>query len=890
DLGLDRYDPTEKKITHIDIGLPNHPIHTIFEDREGNLYFGSALGTMVVILPDLGKIEFNVAARIIFEDSQGRIWIGSDGNDGLMQFTLDEGVVRSYKTSQGLPSNQVLGILEDNQAQLWISTGNGLARFNPESETFRTFKKEDGIQGDRFYYGSSFMTNTGELIFGGQHGLTEFNPDQLSENLYFPPVVMTNLKIFNKEVPIGEEFQGDVILRNSITATKDIVVDYNLSVLTIDYTALNYSNGSKIEYAYMLEGFDNEWNFVGTNRSATYTNLDPGDYVFRVRSTNNNGIWNDSATSFNIMVSPPFSKTLLFKILILLLICSVIYFIVIFILKREKLKNQLVLERMKSKELHKIDMMKFQFFTNISHEIRTPISLIISPLARIKNNSLSKGQILKDIDVVHRNALRLGKLVDQLLDFRKLEAGKLKLELSRGNIVKFLEDIIYMFKELSQDKQVKLNFYSALDQVQIYFDPDKIEKVMFNLLSNAFKHTSPGGVINVAVTLTYLTGQEVDLDEAGQPGEYVQITVRDTGCGIEENRKEHIFDRFYQGRSSEKNALSGSGIGLYLSRELIKLHKGRIFLKSQVGIGTEITFQFPVIQINKEEQEMQETAATENLRLVDDKIRTSMNSIDKLAESSDPVLLIMEDNKELLDFIQSIFAEEYTVLLAEDGETGLQLARESIPDLIISDVLMPRLDGVKVCKKLKNDFRTSHIPIILLTALNSKEHEKEGILGGADEYITKPFDPSLLKIKVDQLLATRRLLREKYSREYLLQDTSVHDVSGSPDDKFLAKLVTAIEENLSDPEFGTVKISQEVGVSRTQLYRKMAALTDMTVKEFIRSIRLKRAAQLIVQGDLNISEVAYAVGFQQAAYFRKCFKEIYGMTPSDFAKTNTLLT
>ncbi len=401
-------------------------------------------------------------------------------------------LLKTYKTSEGLPSNQVYGILEDANAKLWLSTGKGLSKFDPETEIFKTYKAEDGIQGDRFYYGSYCKCNSGELLFGGQHGLSGFDPDQLSENQFVPPVVITDFKIFNKKVPIGVEFAGRKILEQAIDESKEIVVNYDHSVLTFDFVALNYLNSSKNEYAYMLEGFEKEWNYVGSNRSATYTNLDPGSYVLRVKGSNNNGIWNDTGTSLNIIVTPPFSKTLLFKLLLLGLFSLIIYLIIVFFLKREKLKNQLVLERVKSKELHKIDMMKFQFFTNISHEIRTPISLIVSPLARIRSTSLPKEQIMKDIEVVHRNALRLGKLIDQLLDYRKLEAGKLKLELSRGNIVAFLENVLYMFKELSVEKQVELKFYSALDQVQIYFDPDKIEKVMFNLLSNAFKHTPVG--------------------------------------------------------------------------------------------------------------------------------------------------------------------------------------------------------------------------------------------------------------------------------------------------------------------------------------------------------------------------------------------------------------
>jgi signal transduction histidine kinase/AraC-like DNA-binding protein/streptogramin lyase/ActR/RegA family two-component response regulator len=886
DAGVQHFEPGTQQFIHYKQGLKNHPVHIIYEDNAGNMYFGSNYNELVVLKNDGEMIEYDISVRTILEDSQGRIWIGSESNNGLIQFACTQGIVKSFNTSThpNLPSNQIYGILEDNQRMLWLSTGQGLVRFNPETEAFNTYKAEDGIQGDRFYYGAYYKSKSGELLFGGQNGLTRFNPEQLSENQYKPPVVITDFKIFNQEVPIGARFEGDLILEKSISECREITLKYKHSVLTFEYVALNYLNSSKNEYAYMLEGFERDWNYVGQNRSATYTNLDPGDYVFRVRASNNNGIWNETGTSLRIRVTPPFTQTLFFKFLIVGLIVLIIYLIVLFFIKREKLKNQLVMERMQSKELHKVDMMKFQFFTNISHEIRTPISLIVSPLARIKNSSLPKKQILKDIEVVYRNALRLGKLVDQLLDYRKLEAGKLKLELSRGNIVSFLENVLYMFKEMSTEKKVDLKFFSAVDQIQIYFDPDKIEKVLFNLLSNSFKHTPPGGSINVTVTLTYLMNEDLEENRPGKSGEYIQIVVRDTGSGIEESKREHIFDRFYQGKSSEQGASYGSGIGLSLSKELIKLHNGRILLKSQVGIGTEITVLFPVIKDDPQKTELKDPRAEADLLNELPVAAFDAASLEQLVDIKKPVILILEDNRDLLGFIRSIFQEEYMVLLAEDGEAGLDLAMQTVPDLVISDIMMPKMDGIKLCKKLKQDFRTSHVPVILLTALSSKQHEKEGILGGADEYITKPFDPSLLKIRAEQLLATRRLLREKYSRESLMEPNGLPDAPSTPDEKFLSKLVAIIEDNISDPEFGTVKISREVGVSRTQLYRKMAALTEMTVKEFIRSIRLKKAAQLIIQDQVNISEAAYAVGFLQVAYFRKCFKEMYGMTPSEYAR------
>lgn len=884
DGGLDSYDPVSKTFSHHRDKAQLKTVHTIFEDRDGNLFFGSYIDGLTVKTPDSKLTHFDHKVRSIQQDSQGRIWIGSEGNDGLTQIDKNGVILKTYRVEDGLPSNQIFGILEDQNSRLWLSTGQGLSMFDPDSVYFKNYKTEDGIQGEKFYYGSYCKCSSGELLFGGQNGLTSFYPDQLIGNEHIPPIVITNFRIFNKKVPVGAKFDGEVILEKCISETEEISVRYDQAVLTFDFVALNFVNSSKNEYAHMLEGFESEWNYVGSTRSATYTNLDPGGYVLRVKGSNNNGIWNETGTSLQITVTPPFAKTLFFRIFLILLFGLIVYLIILFFLRREKLKNQLVIERVKSKELHKIDMMKFQFFTNISHEIRTPISLIVSPLTRIINSSVSKEQILKDIEVVHRNALRLGKLIDQLLDYRKLEAGKLKLELSRGNIVNFLENTLYMFKEMSKEQEVKLEFYSVLDQIQIYFDPDKIEKVIFNLLSNSFKHTPKGGTIKVAVSLTYQIEHDQEEDKPSGSGEYVQIVVQDTGSGIAESRREKIFERFYQGDSAESGIKAGSGIGLALSKELIKMHKGRISLKSQEGVGTELTILLPAIKKDPDNKELTEAPAKIADSDSQSEVQASRSPNEDLANCDAPIVLILEDNTELLDFIHSIFEEDYMVLTAENGETGLELARETIPDLIISDVMMPKMDGNKLCKKIKEDFRTSHIPVILLTALSSKQHEKEGILGGADEYITKPFDPSLLKIRADQLLATRRLLREKFSREKLLQP---HDIAtSSPDDKFLAKLVAIVEENIADPEFGTVKISREVGVSRTQLYRKMSALTEMTVKEFIRSIRLKRAAQLIVQEQMNISEAAYSVGFLQVAYFRKCFKEMYGMTPTEYAKKN----
>ncbi|MCF8378715.1 MAG: response regulator [Bacteroidales bacterium] len=888
DNGLDRFDVNEKRFYHYKDRMKNHAIHTIFEDKSGNLYFGSSKRGLSILSPDNKMKYFDLSARVIHEDKSGRIWIGSDEYFGLQEFDVEKGLINSYTIKDGLSSNQIFGILEDNNSQLWLSTGQGLSVFDPEKSTFKNYKMaEPGVMGSKFNYGAYCKSRSGEMYFGGPNGLGSFYPEQMTENQNIPPVWITNLKILNQPVPIGKEFNGKKILEKNISETEKISINYAHSVITLDFVALNYFNSPKNEYAYKLDGFEKEWNYVGSTRSATYTNLDPGSYVFMVKASNNDGIWNETGKSLEIIVKPPFSKTLLFKALIFILTILIIYFIISFFIKREKLQNQLVMERMRSRELHNIDTMKFQFFTNISHEIRTPISLILGPLSRIKNTEMSGERIKQDIDVVYRNAVRLGKLIDQLLDFRKIEAGKLKLELSRGDIVSFLKNVLFMFEELSDEKKVKLEFHSVLEEFQLFFDADKVEKILFNLLSNSFKHTPPGGTIRVALSLTYEMDQ--DLPEAGKidSGDYIQIVVKDTGSGIPKNKRDKIFDRFYQGNQPENSINTGSGIGLTLTKELVKVHNGKIFLSSKEGKGTKLTVLLPVVKEDPHLKKEEKSDKSEDKPETSPQIAEEV-SYENLIDCEAPVILVIEDNKDLLDFIRSVFDDDYKVIIAEDGEVGLNLANETIPNLIISDIMMPKMDGKKLCKIIKDDFRTSHIPIILLTALSSKEHEKEGILAGADEYITKPFDPSILKIKADQLLATRRMLREKFNRDIILQPSEIN--VNSPDDKFLQKLVGIIEENISDAEFGTVKISREVGVSRTQLYRKMAALTDMTVKEFVRSIRLKRASQLLFKNNLNVSEVAYAVGFQQVAYFRKCFKEMYGLTPSEYAKKNVIVS
>ena len=559
-----------------------------------------------------------------------------------------------------------------------------------------------------------------------------------------------------------------------------------------------------------------------------------------------------------------------------------IYTLMKFFVNREKIKNQLVLERSNARKLHELDMMKLKFFTNISHEIRTPLTLIVGPLEKILSNDLSKEEIRENLKLVSRNAKNLDKLISQLLDFRKLEAGNLKLELTEGDIVEFVKGIVYSFNDLSVEKQVKLTFTTLKKQLFTSFDPDKIEKIVNNLLSNAFKFTGAGGSISVNLSLVFDMDDD-DFNSEEKEKQFIEISIRDTGRGIPASNLNKIFQRFFQSDDEAKD--SGTGIGLSLVKELVRLHNGEIFVASKPGKGTKFTFRVPY----KEPQFPGELPAEkDNVKpAIYSHEDESSNDIQKSEVMHSKIMLVVEDNADVRQFIKSHFSSIFHVIESRNGEEGWEKALETIPDIIISDVIMPHVNGYEFCERIKTDERTSHIPLLLLTALHSKEHEIKGITTGADDYITKPFDLSILQVKVENMLSIRESLKQKFSRSVMLEPTHVEITS--PDERFLQKAIKVVEENISDCDLDIEGFSEKVGVSRMQLYRKLHALTDMTVKEFIRHIRLKRATQLLVQNKLNISEVAYAVGFNDLSHFRKCFKREFGMSATEYvSRENTL--
>jgi len=846
--GLDLYDNKKRTFRNRTDIYPEKACYWIKEDTDGDLWMGSS--ELYIYNPHTGKVaRYAERTRDVVPASNGKYWLATRGN-GLALFDKKQGAIRYFSESDGLCNNNIQSLQRDKNGFIWISTFKGLSRFDENTFEFVNFDVSDGLQDNQFNYGAAAAFGD-ELIYGGSNGMNIFNPAEVRRNNFIPPVVFTDLRIFNQPVKIG------TTIKRSINRIDTINLNYKQNVFSIEFAALSYTNPAKNQYTYMLEGFDKGWVNAGTSNSATYTNLYPGKYRFKVKGSNSNEIWNPREATIEIIIHPPFWQTWWFRIALISFASLCIFFIAKFFLERAKQNNELVFEKTRARKLHEIENMKLRFFTNISHEIRTPLTLILGPL----NQVLSQGSIDDDsrdkLQLIKKNADQLLKLINQLLDFRKIEAGKQTVHYEKSDIIFFIRSIVESFHGLATEKDIKLTFQSDRTHFSTWFDNDKIQKIVNNLLSNALKFTNNFGFVSV-----YFEVNDVSSGENAEKQSSYSIIVKDTGKGIPEKNLKKIFERFVRGDNGEN--LPGSGIGLSITREFVKLMGGDIDVESVEGEGAIFTVQLPLLRETDVKTDEPLSEKPENF-----------------TGGNQKIILIAEDNADVRDYMISNFRQEYKILEAENGKEGFELAIQYVPDIIISDLLMPVMGGDVFCKKVKKDERTSHIPFILLTAVTAKESEKEALKAGVDDYITKPFDINILKLKADNLLSLRNTLREKYKNDILLQPSPVTLVS--PDEKFLKKAVDIIEKNIADPDFDIETFSSEVGVSRMQLYRKLEALTNMTVKEFIRDIRIKRAAQLLEQNKITISEVMYHVGFRDMAYFRKCFREQYGASPSEYA-------
>lgn len=858
--------------------ITNH-IDVLFQDKEHNIWVGTRQG--LDILP-YGEKDFKhtslseIKTQSIQQDKNGHIWIGTLGQ-GLFLYR-ENGKHLNFTTKDGLPGNVVYAILEDFEGNLWMSTNNGLSQMIMERDEnlefvgakFINYRKSDGLQGNQFLQGSAFKTPDGQMYFGGINGLNFFYPKQIPTSISFSPVVFTGLKIKNREVLPG---QNGSPLHKNLNYVDEIELSYSQSEFTIEFAALNYLSSNKNLYAYKLEGFDEEWNFIGKQLNATFTYPPAGDYTFKVRSSVNPERWPEEYASIKIHVLPPFWKRTWAYVLYVLIVLLLLY-------GYHKIsQNYSNLRREKT-----LSKRKFEFFTDIAHEIKTPLTLILAPLEDLIDSNKQNARVQNQLSLMKTNGDRLVNLINQLLDYRKFEAGAMQLRVGKGNIVKFSNEIYLSFKGLADKKNVDFIF-EAPETIELWYDRDKMEKVLLNILSNAFKFTDEGGKIWMRLSVSEGTGFK------GLKNGACEISIENTGKIIPVEKLQAIFNRF-MGEKKDQADFSSSGIGLDFAKRLVEIHKGRINVESKLRSNGQTGLTVFIVKLPLGNKHLKKKQILKNFKdsesigqYVEEQVETmlpfSLAPVEK-KETSDgnKIMLLVEDNTEVRQFIKSMFETDFKIYEAQNGEEGKLKALDIVPDIIISDVMMPVMDGIKLCEILKNDQRTSHIPIILLTARTPLVFRIEGIETGADDYVTKPFSTAYLKSRVNNLVHNREKLKEKFRKEMILQPQKL--AITSPDEQFLKKILAYLEKNMDNPNLGVEDIGKEVGMSRSNLYRKIKGLTGLTIVQFVRNTRIKRAAQILNETSLNVSEIAYMVGFQDVDYFSKCFKKEFNIVPSKY--------
>lgn len=878
----------------------NSEFPTIYEDVSGNIWLGSIDGLRKFDSESKTFKEYHFSSKkssglshsvvrsIISDPGQPEkfLWIGTAGG-GLNRLDLETDTFHYFTQKDGLPDNVVYGILSDNNKNLWISTNNGISRFTPETLSFKNFDVNDGLQNNEFNAGAFFKSISGELFFGGIEGLNAFYPDKIHNNDHSPSITITDFRVSNNSIySNGPDFPHI----SNTKENKEVKLSYNDKVINIEFAAMDFTNPSKNHFSYIMDNFDNDWQDAGTNRHVTYTNLDHGEYTFRVKGTNNDGLWSEKEASIRIIITPPWWRAYwayaIYAVLIIVLLLSLRSYEV----NRQRLKYNLQIEKIEREKLRELDHLKSRFFTNVSHEFRTPLTLI---LGQIKN-VVSKIDNKKDknrLNIAHRNASKLLHLINQLMDISRLESGKMTLNLVYNDVLPFLKNLLFSFESLAEQKQLSLHFHSDTDILEMNYDMEKLEKIILNLLSNAFKFTPSGGSITLIVESP---NSQVSIAEETN---YVAIHLKDTGVGIPENLQKFIFDRFYQIENPILGENIGSGIGLAFVKELVELLHGKIKFMSTEGDGTTFSLYLPAgkdfysargIQSKTNDTSVgkaryQDELLMDKYEMIPDISATNNQTTPGMITTATelPIILVVEDNGDVRSFIcEHLRDNGYTVLESPDGEDGLAKAGEIIPDLIITDVMMPKVDGYEFSKQIRADQKTSHIPLIMLTAKASEDSKIEGLEAGVDDYLVKPFSARELQVRVRNLIQLRKQLRARFSNAAIIEPSEVSDLP--LDQVFLRKVIDTIKSRMGDETFGVEDLASNTGMSVTHLNRKLRALLDQSPGQFIRSQRLQRAAELLLQNAGNVAEIAYRVGFSDQAHFTRSFKKQFGCPPTKY--------
>ncbi len=898
------------------LSVSSNIIRNMLEDYQGNIWFATSEGVSKLdekekykrnprfeIFKNIPSDETSLSHNYIlelFESSSGDIWIGTLGG-GLNKLVKSKDGKKdtfiSYKIEDGLPNNVIKGILEDDQNNLWISTNRGLSKFNNANHTFKNFNVNDGLQSNEFQELARLKRRNGELLFGGINGFNSFYPEAIQNNSYEAETVITKLAISNKPVKIGEKINGRVILEKTLNSVEEIELKYRENSFSFEFAALHFAAPSKNHYAYMLEGFNKDWVYTtAENRFATYTNLEPNTYTLKVKASNNDGVWDSTPSEIKIKVIPPFWRTNFAYLFYLLLGIGLLLLFRRFTIIRTTEKHQLELEHIEKEKSDELQKIKLEFFTNISHELRTPLTLIKGPLKYLQKNgeNLNEEVRQEQYSLMKKNSDYLLRLVNQLLDFRKVNQGKMRLVMRKSNIVNFIKEVCEPFQFLAHKNQIIFDFDSSVEDIVTWFDHEAIEKIMNNLLSNAFKFTPERGEIDVDISLIPRKSKKKDFDKNGQEQFDVVIKVTDSGDGIDKEKLDNIFKRFYTENKHAKNSLKGVGIGLSYVKDIVELHQGKITVESRENEGTAFFVHLPfekkayldIPEITcKETSDSDYKVRTSELDSLAISINDELVDLDLSKERSDlPVLLVVDDNADIRNFLKQALSKSYIIYEAENGEKGLKIANKLVPNVIVTDVVMPIMDGIEFCEKVKSNKETSHIPVIMLTAKLSKEAEIKGRKIGADGYIRKPFDIELLELKLKNILKYREELRGKFNKNITFQPKEV--TVTRLDEKFLQQAIEIVEKHMMNTDFSVEMLVKDMGLSRSNLYLKFKEITGLSSSEFIRNIRLKRAVQLFEKSDYSVKEIMYMTGFNTASYFAKCFKKQFGVIPSEYVRQN----
>jgi len=861
--GVGRFDEQAKRIFPLQnkLFVGNMNINSIVFDRLHRLWTATNKGLIMG-----NQLKLKAVCKALAIDKQGWIWVGT--MNGVYVFDIQNGKTYQYGKGEGMANEMIQDLVVDKLGDVWATTANGLCRFrrtrsSEQPFALTMFDSQNKLGDTKFLPRTAASMADGKLFFGSSTGFYIVDPIQVKDMEYTGHPVFTSLLVNNQEVVAGKEYDGRVILPFALSTTRKIVLEHDENFITVHFSGLNFDMPHHTYYKYRLQGVNNDWIEIspqdGIGR-ANYTDLSPGTYKLEVYSAGLDKVWSKQSATLEIEVLAPLWATWWAKLLYLLAFIALMIFGVRWKIEQNR-------KRMENEKYKELEEMKYRFFTNISHEFRTLLTLIITPVGSMLRRTTDT-ETRTQLNEVSKNAGDLLQLVNQLLDFRKMEMNGERLNLASGNLDEFIQYTTMKFSPLSEQKNISLKFEDKTGGLFMYFDRDKLGKILTNLLSNAFKFTKSGGVVKVELSKCFIDSRR-----------YARIIVEDTGCGISKEEQAHVFERFYRAEQQQAATQVGSGIGLNMVYEYVKLHQGKVSLESEEGKGSRFIVDIPTDL----KHALQQEAAQDN-QFVSSPATDAVDGATEVqgAKKIEKTVMVVEDNEDFRHFLHRELSHIYNkVLVAKDGMEGALKAEEENPDLIVSDVMMPRMNGTDMCRRIKENIETSHIPVILLTAWSTDEGRTEGYKAGADAYIAKPFDMEVLLARISNLLEKQEKRKQDFSHSISLDPKTVTD--SSPDEAFLNEVIGHIEKNIDNSEYTIDSLAGDVVMSRMSFYRKMKSLTGQTPADFIRTVRLKTAAKLLKEGNCNVSEACYRTGFASPQNFSKHFKEIFGVLPSQYS-------